>query len=88
MRNLNVASHRWGYREGRGIMEMTAVIDRVAPMELMSMMESGMEMQLIDVRELNNGSEMLKGAMNIPVSELAERLSEIDRDKVVVIYCT
>lgn len=69
-------------------MEMTAVIDRVAPMELMSMMESGMEMQLIDVRELNNGSEMLKGAMNIPVSELAERLSEIDRDKVVVIYCT
>lgn len=69
-------------------MEMTAVIDRVGSAVLMSMMEADTEMQLIDVRELNNGNEMLKGAVNIPVSELAERLSEIDRDKMVVMYCT
>ena len=69
-------------------MEMTAVIDRVGPAELMTMMETSTEMQLIDVRELNNGDEMLKGAMNIPVSELEERLSEIDRDKMIVMYCT
>jgi rhodanese-related sulfurtransferase len=69
-------------------MEMTAVIDRVRPAELRSMLDADTDIQLIDVRELKEGDDMLKGAVNIPLAELEERLSELDREKMVVAYCT
>lgn len=69
-------------------MEMTAVIDRVRPAELRSMLDGDTDIQLIDVRELKEGADMLKGAVNIPLAELEGRLSELDREKMVVAYCT
>jgi rhodanese-related sulfurtransferase len=43
--------------------------------------------QLLDVREPREYSQgHLPGAVNIPLSQLAGRLSEVDRDKPVVAY--
>ena len=46
------------------------------------------EVQLIDVRnpgEVAGG--MIDGAVNIPLAQLAERSSELDQDRPVVVYC-
>ncbi len=43
---------------------------------------------LLDVRtetEFANGS--LPGALNIPVDELRQRMSELDKDKLILVYC-
>lgn len=43
---------------------------------------------MIDVRtpeEFNSGH--IAGAINIPVQELSERLSEVPDDKEIVVYC-
>jgi adenylyltransferase/sulfurtransferase len=58
--------------------------------ELKSRLDSGSPVQLIDVREeyewdiANLGAH---GAKLIPLGEVAERMSEIDRDAEVVVYC-
>jgi rhodanese-related sulfurtransferase len=43
---------------------------------------------ILDVRtagEYNNGH--IPGALNIPVQELAKRHSELDKEKLIVLYC-
>ena len=56
--------------------------------ELRQALESGREIQLLDVRE---GWEFalarLPGALLVPLPELARHLDELDRDKRTVVYC-
>ncbi len=44
---------------------------------------------LIDVRSKESYvKEHIKGAINIPVNEIENRLNEIPKDRPVVVYCT
>ena len=44
--------------------------------------------QIIDVRRSSESSEgMLRGAVNIPLDELRQRLSELDPKKPTIVYC-
>ncbi len=46
------------------------------------------DVAILDVREYDEtAAGMLKGALNIPASELANRLAELPRDKRIVIHC-
>ena len=59
---------------------------RIAPAEAKAKVEAGAA--LIDVRspaEFQSGH--VPGALNIPVSEFAERLGEINTSKGVILYC-
>ncbi len=43
---------------------------------------------LVDVRHDSDWQEgHIEGALHIPISKLAERLAEIDRERLVVLYC-
>ena len=43
---------------------------------------------LIDLRtEQEVGSGMIEGAKNIPLDELRDRTSELDKDKTIYVYC-
>ncbi|UMZ74336.1 FAD-dependent oxidoreductase [Natranaerofaba carboxydovora] len=44
---------------------------------------------VIDVRDKNAAEEngIIEGALNIPVNEVRDRLSEIPKDKKIVVYC-
>jgi len=46
--------------------------------------------QIIDVRNKEEIEEtgMIKGALNIPAGEIADRLAEIPKDKELVLYCS
>jgi adenylyltransferase/sulfurtransferase len=55
--------------------------------ELKAMMDSGVDFQLIDIREPHEYDICnLKGEL-IPMNEIPDHLDEISKDKVVVIHC-
>ena len=62
----------------------------ISPMYFIRMREANPEkIMLIDVR---NGTpekmgKKIVGAINIPLENIEERLSEIPRDKTIVVYC-
>ena len=65
----------------QGIPEMT-------PQELAQRMRESDSLVVVDVREpVEQQISVLPGAYNIPLGELPLRLGEIDREKVVVLYC-
>jgi membrane protein DedA with SNARE-associated domain len=66
-------------------------VARVTPQELMSMMESGEEVALVDLRhqmEVEHDSVKLPGAIWITLEELDQRHEEIPRDRDIVLYCS
>ncbi len=43
----------------------------------------------LDVRDAGTyGSSHIKGAINIPLDQLANRMSELPRDRWIITYCT
>lgn len=65
---------------------LTGKSDVITPVELMDYDMSNST--LVDVRseiEFDNGH--MKGAINIPLDNLRERLSELDRNKEIIVYC-
>lgn len=43
---------------------------------------------LLDVTRADRATEsVIEGRINIPLPELADRLAEVPRDRVVVVYC-
>jgi rhodanese-related sulfurtransferase len=62
---------------------------KLAPQEYQEQfVASGAQHQLIDVRTPEEfASGHIQGAVNIPVQELPQRLSEISMDEPVVLYC-
>ena len=62
-------------------------VRRVGPAELQKMIEAG-EAVAVDVRsEANFDQGHIKGSLSIPRDELASRLSELPKDKLLVFYC-
>ena len=58
------------------------------PKELQERLEKGDDLVIIDVREDWEHSRVrLPDAIHIPLAQLPRKLSEIDRDKDVVVYC-
>jgi len=45
------------------------------------------QFQLIDVRELHEHEACNIGGINIPMGEIINRISELNNDKSVLIYC-
>jgi len=57
--------------------------------ELVKLLEKPQDVLFIDVREPNEieVTGTLKGALTIPVGQLADRLKEVPKDKPVVAFC-
>jgi phage shock protein E len=65
-----------------------AADDAIAPAEAATLIKNTKNLQLIDVRtpgEFADGH--VAGAKLIPVQEIENRLSEIDKQKPVLLYC-
>jgi rhodanese-related sulfurtransferase len=60
---------------------------QVSPQELKNWINSGKHFVLLDVREDYERAVFNIGGEHIPTSELGERMSEIPKDKDVVVYC-
>jgi hypothetical protein len=66
----------------------TSRTPRVTPFEARRMLDSGQAV-LVDVRTPTAfANSHLDGAINIPLSEVAERYAELPRDKEIIAYCT
>jgi len=66
-------------------------VARIAPAELMSMMEAGEPHVIVDLRntiEQEDDPARIPGALAIAFEELEARNSEIPRDRDVILYCT
>ena len=60
----------------------------ILPQELKERMERGEDILLIDVREdWEHARVRIPGAQHIPLAQLPQALSKIDRDKDIVVYC-
>ena len=55
--------------------------------ELHSMRESGADFQLVDVREPYENEICTLDGILIPMSEVPDNVSQIEKDKQVVIHC-
>ncbi|HAQ69503.1 rhodanese-like domain-containing protein [Salibacteraceae bacterium] len=55
--------------------------------ELKAMLDSGEDIQLIDVRELNEYEFCNIGAELIPMGEIIQKSDQLSRDKKVIIHC-
>jgi membrane protein DedA with SNARE-associated domain/rhodanese-related sulfurtransferase len=67
-------------------------ISRIAPVELMKLIERGAPLTLVDVRSALEwtmaGAAKLPGALHVSFEELDEGLPKIPLDRDVVLYCT
>jgi membrane protein DedA with SNARE-associated domain len=78
----------WKYFQRRRFAKRFAMT-RVAPAELREMLERGEEVVVIDVRsEQAVQKKPIPGAINIPLSMLAERHNEVPRDREIILFCT
>ncbi|SJZ73904.1 NADPH-dependent 2,4-dienoyl-CoA reductase, sulfur reductase [Pilibacter termitis] len=72
-------------------MALTNALSRgkmITPAKLLSWLEAGEELQLIDARPLQEYAENhIEGAKNIPLKELRTHLQGLDKEKRVVVYC-
>lgn len=88
---LAVAAYiAYKYWERRRFMHSLRV-SRVSPDELMSMMESGEEILVVDLRdalEIEDGGVKVRGAMWIAMLDMEARKHEIPRDREVILYCS
>ena len=66
-------------------------IERVTVDELKSLLDGGRELTLLDARAegaYDSSDVKVKGSIRMPVAEIEGRLSELDKKKAVVVYCT
>jgi len=63
-------------------------VPQIAPLALKRVLDSGNDVQLLDVREeFEWGIAKIEGAHLIPLGQLPERLSELNRGREVVVHC-
>jgi len=64
-------------------------IETISADELKQLADSGEEFVLVDVRESNEIEEYgtLPNYIHIPLGQIAERMSEVPRDKRIVVAC-
>jgi len=59
----------------------------ITPSELKSWLDQGRDFQLVDVREIHENENANIGGELIPMGEVPNRISELSREKELVIYC-
>jgi len=60
----------------------------ITPQELKAKLDSKADLDLVDVREQEEYEIChIEGASLIPMSELESRLSELNQDRSIVLYC-
>ena len=60
----------------------------ITPVEVKDLLESGEQLNLVDVREDDEVAEgIIPGAIHIPLGEVAERVGELDKSKPYIIIC-
>jgi rhodanese-related sulfurtransferase len=59
----------------------------ISPAELKAKLDSGEDLQVIDIREPHEYDSGNIGADHIPMGQVMDRLDEIKRDRPVVIHC-
>jgi rhodanese-related sulfurtransferase len=59
----------------------------ISPSELKQLIDSKAVFQLVDVREDYEYEEMNLNGLHIPMGEVLDRASEIDKNKQVVVHC-
>ncbi|WP_210471023.1 rhodanese-like domain-containing protein [Sporosarcina sp. 6E9] len=60
----------------------------ITPAEVKDLLESGQQLNLVDVREDDEVAEgIIPGAIHIPLGEVAERVGELDKSKPYIIIC-
>ena len=60
----------------------------ITPVEVQELLESGEQLNLVDVREDDEVAEgIIPGAIHIPLGEVAERVGELDKSKPYIIIC-
>lgn len=71
-----------------GGVAMSGVNQDVTPAEVSEMRARGERFRLIDVREPHEWSmDRLEGAELIPLATLEDRMSELEQDETIVLYC-
>jgi len=60
----------------------------ITPQELKELMQTSEPLQLVDVRTPEKHQAFNIGGKLIPLDELPDHLDELERDKLVVTYCT
>src|SRR5262245_29902574 len=85
--------HIVGYLNDEGLRgletrpDLTATIDRVSPALAAEELASGASLA-VDVRTPRERDEkFVAGSVNIPLSQLAQRLGELPRDRPLLVYC-
>ena len=67
-------------------------IARITPPELLALLDGGMPLTLVDVRNAlewkEGGAAKLPGALHMSFEEMEQRLAEIPLDRDVILYCT
>ena len=60
----------------------------ITPVEVQELLESGEQLNLVDVREDDEVAEgIIPGAIHIPLGEVIERVGELDKSKPYIIIC-
>ena len=68
--------------------ESVATAPRISVADAKKALDAGKAV-LVDVRSaINYQQEHAKGAISLPTSEIAARMSELPKDKQIITYCT
>ncbi|WP_172370565.1 rhodanese-like domain-containing protein [Sporosarcina jiandibaonis] len=60
----------------------------ITPIEVKELLESGEQLNLVDVREDDEVAEgIIPGAIHIPLGEVAGRVDELEKSKPYIIIC-
>ncbi len=62
-------------------------MNQVSAEEVLSKIESGEDVFLVDVREEEEHADFNIGGKLLPLTELMDHLDEIPKDREVIIYC-
>jgi adenylyltransferase/sulfurtransferase len=63
------------------------ILNSITAISLKQKIDSGEDLQLIDVRELYEHEEFNIGGQLIPLSEIVQQVEKIETNKPVIIYC-
>jgi len=60
----------------------------ITPIELKELLESGEQLNLVDVREADEVAEgIIPGAVHIPLGDVEARMDELDKSKQYIMIC-
>lgn len=62
-------------------------MQKINAVSLKTMMEQGVDMQLIDIREMHEVATGNIGGQHIPMAEVKSRLGELRRDCPLIVHC-